>query len=251
MSVIMTKYFIGTSGWNYDHWKGSFYPGDVPKTRWLEFYAGRFRTVEVNYSFYRWPSEKCMKGWKQRAPAGFEFTMKAPRTITHVKRLKDVGRLVSDFYRLTGMLGAKAGCHLFQLPPSMVRDDKGIARLGTFLKLLDERKRNVIEFRHGSWWDGDVYGMLKDAGAGFVTVAGLGMPGEAVVTGATAYFRFHGTERYGGDYPEAMLRQYSEAMEKARCGRVYAYFNNDMGGFAPKNAMEIGSMLATGGSAKR
>jgi len=112
-----TEYLVGTSGWNYDHWKGRFYPEDLSKKGWFDFYAKAFNTVEVNYSFYRWPSEKTMTGWYERAPEDFKFTLKAPRTITHVKKIVNVEKWVKDFYGLTALLKEKAGCHLFQLPP--------------------------------------------------------------------------------------------------------------------------------------
>lgn len=236
------EYVIGTSGWNYDHWKGRFYPEDVPKRRWLDFYAQVFNTVEVNYSFYRWPSEKTLAGWYERSPENFKFTLKAPRTITHLKRLRDVARLVKDFYKLTDLLKEKAGCHLFQLPPSFRRDDDNVALLEKFLASLAPGRDNAVEFRHESWWDEEAYELLRRYGVAFCTVSGLGMPAQVVATAEVAYFRFHG-ERYATRYPLKEIKSYAASAAKLSSRRVYAYYNNDAEAYAVINAKELREAL--------
>lgn len=236
------EYLIGTSGWAYDHWKDKFYPEGVPKRRWLEFYAGEFATVEINYSFYRWPSEKTLAAWCERTPAGFRFTLKAPRTITHLKKLRDVARLVRDFYRLTDKLKEKAGCHLFQLPPSFRRDDDNVALLKKVLASLPRGRDNAVEFRHESWWHDEAYELLRTYGVAFCTVSGLGMPAEVVATADAAYFRFHG-ERYATRYPLREMESYAAAIAALPGRRVYAYFNNDAEAYAVANARELRTAL--------
>jgi len=237
------EYLVGTSGWNYDHWKGRFYPKGLPQKRWLEFYAREFDTVEVNYSFYRWPSEKTMAGWYERAPANFKFTLKAPRTITHVKKLNAVEKWLDDFYKLTGLLKEKVGCHLFQLPPSLRRTDDTLELLRKFLPALDVTKDNAVEFRHKSWWDEEVYDLLRNHNVTFCTVSGLDMPEDIVATADAAYFRFHG-ERYATRYRQAALDEYAAAINKLECKKVYAYFNNDAQAYAVVNAKELRESLA-------
>ncbi|HUV87416.1 MAG TPA: DUF72 domain-containing protein [bacterium] len=236
------EYLVGTSGWDYDHWKGRFYPEDVPKRRRLEFYAREFATVEVNYSFYRWPSEKTLAGWRERTPEGFRFTLKAPRTITHLKKLRDVARLVKDFYKLTDILKEKAGCHLFQLPPSFRRDDDNVALLQKFVASLASGRDNAVEFRHKSWWDEEAYDLLRANGVAFCAVSGLGMPAEPVATADIAYFRFHG-ERYATRYPLKEIKAYGAAITGLSSRRVYAYFNNDAEAHAVVNAKELRTAL--------
>ncbi len=239
----MTKeYLIGTSGWNYDHWKGRFYPEGLAKKDWLGHYAEHFNTVEVNYSFYRWPSEKTMKKWFEEAPDDFRFTMKAPRLITHIKRLNNIESKISDFYELTGLLKGKKGCHLFQLPPSFKLDDENLHRVSGLARALDGRKDNAVEFRDKSWWDERVYDLLKRRSVSFCSVSGLEMPGETVLTGDTAYFRFHGV-RYSTKYSDRELEEYAGRMKGLKCSRVYAYFNNDARGYAVENALKLKELL--------
>lgn len=242
MQKTKKQYFIGTSGWDYSHWKGTFYPSDIPKKDWFDHYSKHFDTVEVNYTFYRWPTESLIGKWRDRAPAGFRYTLKAPRTITHVRRLKDVSGKVGEFYRLSSLLGDKSGCHIFQLPPVFVRNDTNLKRLEGFLKSLEPGRDNAIEFRHPSWWDEGVYSLLRTYGTSFCSVNGLGMPEDIVETCNTAYFRFHG-RRYDTYYTDTDLQRYAGCMDKLSSRRIYAYFNNDACAYAPKNALDLRGML--------
>ncbi len=236
------RYFIGTSGWNYDHWKGRFYPDGLPKREWFVHYARYFSTVEVNYSFYRWPSPETIAKWSRQAPAGFKYTLKAPRTITHVRRLKDVEPKVDDFYDLASGLGRAKGCHLFQLPPSFAPTETNFERLRRFVAALDGRRDNAVEFRQSGWWTARTYDLLRKHKVSFCVVSGLGMPEDVVVTSGVAYFRFHG-EGYSTGYSDAELEAYARIMEGLECKRVYAYFNNDARAFAVRNALKMKDLL--------
>jgi len=233
---------IGTSGWSYDHWKEKFYPASMKSSEWLSFYAEEFNSVEVNMSFYRWPTDELLEGWSARTPSGFKFSMKAPRTITHYGRLEDAKIQVKDFYDVTSSLGRKTGCHLFQLPPSFDRTDENIGSLRDFLEILDARRDNTIEFRHKSWWSEDIYELLEKNGIGFCTVSGLGMPKEIVCTSGIFYSRFHG-DMYSTEYPFDSLKKYAKAINGLGADKVYIYFNNDTNAFAPKNAEMMKNIL--------
>ena len=144
------NFFIGTSGYVYKHWRGRFYPDDLPETAWFSHYAKVFNTVEINYSFYQWPTKETIENWREQAPTGFKYSLKAPRTFTHVRRLKNISGKLSELYELTDSFGRKKGCHLFQLPPSFTLDDTNLARLQAFVAALDGRRDNAIEFRDAS-----------------------------------------------------------------------------------------------------
>jgi len=238
----MTKYFIGTSGWSYEHWIGSFYPKNLPKTNWLDFYTKTFETVEVNYSFYHWPSEKTMERWHSTVPKAFKFTLKAPRTITHIKKLLNVKKDVGRFINLMSILKKNFGCCLYQLPPQVKCTPANTKKLEHFLSLLDYKKKNVIEFRHKSWWNEKVYNLLEKYKAIFCVVSGLGMPTDIVKTSNVFYFRFHGN-RYMTRYTKRELKKYAASIKDLKCKEVYAYFNNDAFAFAVKNAITLKELL--------
>ena len=150
--------WIGTSGYNYPEWKGSFYPANLPAAKMLPYYAARFPTVEINYTFYRMPTEKLVAGWAAQTPSPFKLTLKAPRRITHDSRLKNCGELVTCFCRVAGTLGDKLGALLFQLPPTAKKD---LALFDAFLAELPPRVTAAFEFRHASWLDDDVFERLR------------------------------------------------------------------------------------------
>lgn len=243
MNIDGKQYHIGTSGWNYKHWQEVFYPKEIPKDKWFDFYADHFNTVEINYSFYRWPSKEILEKWRERAPKNFYFTLKSPRIITHTKKFKDVEKQVEDFYDVTDILKNKMACHLFQAPPSFKYTDNNFEKLEKFFKSLNKRKQNVIEFRDPSWWRNETYDLLRKYNIIFCIVSGLGMPDTVVATNKDiAYFRFHGQE-YGGNYSNETLLRYADIFRKLEAEKIYAYFNNDIGGFAPKNASELLRMI--------
>ena len=155
--------WIGTSGYNYPEWKGSFYPAELPAAKMLPYYAARFPTVEINYTFYRMPNEKLVSGWAAQTPSPYKLTLKAPRRITHDNRLKNCGDLIKTFCGVAGMLGEKLGALLFQLPPNLKKD---LALFDAFVDLLPPKVCGAFEFRHDSWFVDDIYRLLEKYGVG-------------------------------------------------------------------------------------
>ena len=233
---------VGCSGWSYQHWKGRFYPEGEPESAWLERYAEAFDTVEVNATFYRLPRRSVVAGWVRRTPAQFTFAVKASRYLTHVKRLRD---LPAGLARLEGRIAplrdaGKLGPVLWQLPESFRRDDE---RLAQALARLPQG-RHAFEFRHASWFDEDVYSLLRAHGAALVVADRKGLP-EApwVDTAGWWYVRLHhGRAGRRGNYSRAELERWAELLRR-RPGDAYVYFNNDWEGFAPENAAALRSLL--------
>lgn len=234
---------IGCSGWQYRHWRGNFYPDDLPQKRWLDHYAEVFDTVEINNSFYRLPEEATFANWAARVPAPFTFAVKASRFLTHMKKLRDPEEPVQRFFSRARALGPHLGPVLYQLPPGFKLDR---ARLEHFLQVLPRGLRHVVEFRDPTWYVDDVYALLGRHGAALCL---HDMPGSAtgpVSVGRFVYVRFHGAQgRYDGSYPDERLGRWAGWLsEQAAAGAdVYAYFNNDMGGHAPRNALTLRRML--------
>ena len=235
----MAKYFIGTSGWVYPHWRGTFYPQKLPQAQWLQYYAEHFPTVELNNSFYRLPTEQAFQSWHSRSPEGFRYSVKASRFITHVKRLKNVAEPVETFLSRARYLDDKLGPLLFQLPPGMQRDDE---RLESFLSMLPRRFRYVVEFRHESWLDDTVFDMLRRYNTGLCVFDMPGLACPLLATADFAYVRFHGASGlYSSCYSDEELDSWALKIAELAKGRdeVYIYFNNDADGFAIQNAKTL------------
>ena len=237
------KQHVGCSGWHYEHWRGLFYPAELPKSKWLEFYAQQFITVELNNSFYRLPSEKAFTAWRESTPDNFIFAVKVSRFITHIKRLRNLGSAVEHFLSRAVLLGEKLGPLLYQLPPNMKRDDE---MLQNFLSSLPPKYQHVIEFRHESWLDDVVFDILRGHNTGFCVfdMPSFGCP--PIATRDFAYVRFHGSESlYSSCYSDKELAQWSQKI--ARLGQnveaSYIYFNNDAEAFAVRNAMTLENYL--------
>jgi uncharacterized protein YecE (DUF72 family) len=241
----MVRYYVGTSGWHYEHWKGLFYPHDLRKDRWLQFYADYFSTVELNNSFYRLPSENAFINWKNSSPDGFSFTVKASRFITHIKRLKDISEPLDTFLSRARLLQEKLGPILYQLPPNMKRNDD---ILETFLSSLPHDCMHVIEFRNESWLCDSVFETLRKNNIGLCV---FDMPGLDCPLAATAdfgYIRFHGsTELYSSNYTDEELRRWAERISILgnELTSMYIYFNNDMQAYAVNNALTIQKTLTS------
>jgi uncharacterized protein YecE (DUF72 family) len=230
---------VGTSGWSYPHWKGAFYPHGLKAKDQLGFYAGRFCTVEINGAFYRLPSKAAVKAWRATAPEGFVYAWKASRFITHNKRLKDVGDSVELVFGRMAPLGEALGPALFQLPPQMKSD---LPRLQAFLEILPKRRRVTIEFRHPSWFADEVYDVLKAHDVAFCVSDHEDAPSPWEATARFAYVRGHGPGGdYRGAYEDARLDAWAKRIAAWRdAGRdVYAYFDNDVGAAAPKDAQRL------------
>jgi uncharacterized protein YecE (DUF72 family) len=239
----MTEYYIGTSGWHYEDWRGLFYPQELAKSKWLEFYARNFSTVELNNSFYRLPSERAFDNWREASPKGFIFAVKVSRFITHIKRLKDAEEPLQNFLERADLLKGKLGPLLYQLPPNMKRNDE---RLEAFLAMLPGRYRHVFEFRHGSWFDDGTFNILNRYNAGWCVFDMPDFTSPVIATADFAYVRFHGsTGLYWSNYGDKELSAWAKKIAKLgeNLKAVYVYFNNDAGGYAIKNARTLTRFL--------
>lgn len=234
---------IGASGWIYAHWRGVFYPRELPGSRWFEHYCGVFDTVEINNTFYRLPAAEVFDAWREQAPAGFLYAVKANRFLTHMKKLKDPVEPLQRMLERMRRLGAHLGPILYQLPPRW-RPDPG--RLRGFCRELPRGLTHVLEFRDPGWLTEEIYGTLEEHGVA-LCIHDL-VPGHPRrLTARTAYLRFHGTSgKYGGRYSRAQLASWAEWMRgAAAAGRdVYAYFNNDLEGHAVRDALALRELLA-------
>lgn len=237
--------FVGTSGWQYDHWRGLVYEVDDPKRIWLERHAERFAVVEVNNSFYRLPSEATFARWRVETPDGFRFAVKASRFITHVRRLREPRDPVQLLWSRIGGLREKRGPVLFQLPPRFPADP---ARLEELLKVLPRGMRGAFEFRDPSWETEEVHELLDRRGGALVLADRPSARVRDVVTGGWAYIRFHrGREREPG-YPREKLRRWADRIVELDATDVYAFFNNDEDGAAVRDALTLSELLRRRGA---
>jgi len=232
--------WIGTSGWQYAPWKGRFYPKDVPQKAWLEYFAARFHTVEVNNSFYRLPSESTFEGWRDRTPEDFLFAVKASRYVTHIRRLRDARDSVELFMSRARLLKDRLGPVLYQLPPNFPADPDRLAR---FLEVLPADVPAAFEFRHASWDDDGVRRLLDAKGCAWVLADRPGTRFAGHVTGGWSFVRFHQGARAGPSYPRAKLRTWTDRISALPARDVYAYFNNDQLGAAIEDARTLTGLL--------
>ncbi len=232
---------IGCSGWQYRHWKGEFYPADLRPRDWLEHYARHFDTVEVNNSFYRLPGEGVFESWRARTPPNFLFAVKASRFLTHMKKLTDpeepLERLFSRAFELRGKLGPV----LYQLPRQL---PKNVERLAGFLELLPPRVKHAIEFRHPAWYDDEVMQLLRKHNVALCLHDMAGSAAPRLLTARFTYVRFHGgAGRYNGSYSNETLAGWADWLA-ANGHPAFVYFNNDIGGHAPRDARRLIELLA-------
>jgi uncharacterized protein YecE (DUF72 family) len=239
--VGMPRFRIGCSGWQYKHWKGDFYPADLPQREWLEYYAAHFDTVEVNNSFYRLPPEGVFETWRARTPTSFLFAVKASRFLTHMKKLKDPEEPVDRLFSRARELRSKLGPVLYQLPKQM---PKNVERLAAFLEVLPPRVKHAIEFRDPSWYDDEVMRLLRRRNVALCLHDMAGSESPRIATARFVYVRFHGsTGRYNGAYPESTLDDWAEWLSSHNAP-AFLYFNNDIGGHAPRDARKLEELLA-------
>jgi uncharacterized protein YecE (DUF72 family) len=222
--------WIGTSGYNYPEWKGSFYPSDLPTSKMLPYYAARFPTVEINYTFYRMPNEKLVAGWAAQTPASFKLTLKAPRRITHDNRLKNCGDLVRGFCAVAGTLGDKLGALLFQLPPNAKKD---LALFDAFLAELPPKAPAAFEFRHVSWLDDELFARLRARNFALCVADSERLSTPVQITADFAYFRL----RDEGYTPDD-VRRWGDTIVQATsgCREVFVYFKHEEEGKGPEFA---------------
>jgi uncharacterized protein YecE (DUF72 family) len=233
---------IGTSGWVYPHWRGLFYPEKLPQRQWLAFYSEIFDTVEINNSFYRLPSPDAFAAWREQATQGFLYAVKASRFLTHMKKLKDPRPPLELFLQRAARLGDHLGPVLYQLPPRWKVD---LPRLESFLAELPKSRLHVIEFREQSWLIEQVFRLMERYGV-VHCIHDLGtLQVPLRLTAAASYIRFHGGRSHSGAYEQSALEQWARRIQE--WGRaavsVYAYFNNDVGGHAVKDAAALKAML--------
>jgi uncharacterized protein YecE (DUF72 family) len=239
-----TRAYVGCSGWFYWKWRGAFYPSDLPTNEWFDHYAKRFDTVEINASFYSWPTVTNVKNWLRQAPSReFVYTVKVCELITHIKRFKGTKELVKDFGLIADILGKRMGCFLFQLPPSYQYSK---VRLRSILGQLDPARRNVVEFRHASWWNETVYSAFRESGAIFCSCSGPRLPDVLIRTADDVYPRLHGPERwYRHNYSTDELRMWADRIKGSGASRAWIYFNNDYEAYAPKNAVAMRRLISS------
>lgn len=240
----MAKWWIGCSGFHYKHWKGIFYPEKLAQSKWFDYYNDRFKTFEMNVTFYRFPRLPYLETWYKESPDIFSFSVKAPRAITHYKQFNDSKRMLSDFYgTIREGLKDKLGCVLFQMSPRMKYKEE---KLEQIIDNLDPEFTNVMEFRNETWWNTDVYNKLAKHSITFCGMSHPGLPEEVVQNTPTVYFRFHGVpELYKSKYDVGTLQRISDEIEKNQnIKKAFIYFNNDIDGSAITNAIEMNEYVS-------
>ena len=222
--------WVGTSGYNYPEWKGSFYPPKLPGAKMLPYYAQCFNTVEINYTFYRIPNTRILAGWDRDTPPGFRLTLKAPKRITHIAKLKDCAELLEYFLKVSATLGAKRGALLFQLPPYLRRD---LPLLDTFLAQLPEGTCAAFEFRHASWMEAEVFARLRARNLALCVADSEKFSTPLEITASYGYFRLRDE-----GYTPADLRRWAGLIRSnaGGCSDVYVYFKHEEAGKGPQFA---------------
>jgi uncharacterized protein YecE (DUF72 family) len=236
----MSRILIGTSGWAYDDWRGPFYPPDAPKRAWLEFYATRFSTTEINGSFYRTPSLEAVAAWRDQTPDDFLFAWKASKFITHWKRLTEkCENSIALMDTRLRTLGCKAGPVLFQLPPQFTANRE---RLTSFVRMLPKRRIYAFEFRHHSWYDEAILALLRDNDISLCLSDHHDAPAPWDVTASFVYVRGHGPGgHYRDNYTDATLEDWARKVRTWKRQRrdVFVYFDNDQKSAAPTDARRL------------
>jgi uncharacterized protein YecE (DUF72 family) len=229
---------IGCSGWQYKHWKGDFYPSGLPQSQWFAHYARTFDTVEINNSFYRLPEDSTFAKWREQAPRRFLYAVKASRFLTHMKKLKDPEDPLFRFFENAKHLGPHFGPVLYQLPP---RWPLNLDRFEHFLSALPKGYRHTVEFREPSWYDERVYALMQRYNVALCLHDMQGSATGKLVVGPFVYVRFHGWTKYAGRYEDERLDEWADwLMARIADGLdVFAYFNNDVGGHAPRDAVRL------------
>ena len=237
----LPQIYIGTSGWIYDHWREEFYPKDCPKTKWLDFYARHYSTVELNASFYRLPKPQTFENWRKRTPDNFLWAVKANRYITHIKRIKDVEEPLERFFSSVESLKEKLGPILIQLPPSLSFDE---AVFSSFCQQLKGNHLYALEVRHPSWAQERAIDILRDNNIALCVSDSAGRyPYIEEDTATFIYIRLHGSKKlYASEYSEKELQTYAGKI-RDWSKDTYLYFDNDYKGYAIKNAKRMKEIL--------
>jgi uncharacterized protein YecE (DUF72 family) len=232
-------FFIGTSGWSYNHWSKIFYPEKLEKSKWLNFYSKYFNSVEVNSSFYRIPFENIVKSWYKKTPDNFTFAIKGPKVITHKLKLKDVEEYLEKFIERVSLLNEKLKVILWQLPPSLKED---IPLIENFIKILPKNYKHAFEFRNKTWFDEKLFDALEENNIAYCISDSSRYKSLWIKTANFVYIRFHGPKNlYSSEYGE-QLTNYFNKIKQFNC-ESYIYFNNDFNGYAIKDAIRLKSLL--------
>jgi len=228
------KWNIGCSGFHYKEWKGIFYPDGLPQSKWFRFYCEHFNTLELNVTFYRFPTEKSLEKWFISSPGEFKFSVKAPKAITHFKKFNECERMLRDFYGSIQVgLKQKLGCVLFQLPPQLRYSEELLEKI---IINLDPSYKNILEFRHVSWWNPTAFQKLKKHNIIFSGISYPKLPGEVVKNNKTIYYRLHGVPvLYKSSYPEFFLEGLVKKIKRSKVSEAWIYFNNTWGTAAIEN----------------
>jgi len=231
------RLFVGTSGFSYKEWKGSFYPEDLQASGMLAYYAQRLSAVEINNTFYRMPRSEMLAQWSSQVPTGFVFVLKASQRITHQKRLKEAGDSVDYFYRMAASLGDRLGPVLFQLPPNLKKD---LPRLAAFLETLPADARAAFEFRHESWFDDEVYAALSGKGAALCLAEDEELATPIVATARWGYARLRRQ-----DYQRADLEERARRYRDQKWSDLFVFFKHEDGGRGPVLAAEFRELFGS------
>lgn len=237
-------FYIGTSGWTYDHWKGRFYPEGLARTKWFEHYCKSFSTVEINATFYRKFNDQVYFNWKNNVPKYFRYVLKTPRIITHRKYLVNADYEIIDFVKSASLLNDKLGLILLQLAPQTKYNPELLKKT---IMLFGSPQKLAIEFRSKVWFTEEIYSLLKESGAVYCNADSPKSSLNDWITSDTAYIRLHGREKwYACNYSEKELLEISlllkEFIEKG-VKKIYVFFNNDYEGYAPENALKLKQIL--------
>ncbi|HVT01418.1 MAG TPA: DUF72 domain-containing protein [Patescibacteria group bacterium] len=241
------KIIVGTSGFNYKSWRGDFYPAELPQTEWLKFYASKFNSVEINNSFYVTVKPATYKNWNEQTPSDFQFVVKGHRFITQLKKLKDVEDSVDLFFKNAKPLGSKLKVVLWQFPANFSNTPEHFERLQRFVKVIPQTFKHAFEFRDKSWFAKDVESLLSKNNSTLVISQSSKFP-EIEMTGKSlVYIRFHGPRSlYSSNYSDAELKSWSQKIkEYEKKMECFAYFNNDNGGYATKNALRLKELVGS------
>lgn len=238
----MAKFYIGCSGFHYKEWKDFFYPEKLPQSKWFAFYCEHFNTLEINATFYKFPTEKSLAKWRNASPPDFKFSVKAPRLITHYKRFRDCDKLLHDFYSSCSEgLREKLGCVLFQLPPQLTYSAE---TLDMIIKSVNPSFQNAFEFRNLSWWNQNVYNELSKNNLIFCGASFPKLPDEVIQTSQNLYFRFHGVPvLYKSVYTEDFIEDIYRKIKNGDASEAWVYFNNTWGEAAIINARYLQKLV--------
>jgi len=233
------QWHIGCSGFSYPDWKNKFYTSGLAQKEWLTYYSQHFNTVEINSTFYHFPKPQFLRSLYEKSNESFVFSVKAPRLITHYKKFNDSKQLIADFYSIIrSELKQKLGAVLFQLPASIEYTKE---TLDLLTENLDQSFKNVVEFRHRSWWDATVYETLGNNGICFCSVSHPKLPDQLVANTSFIYYRLHGSVHlFKSRYKIITLKRIKGEIRKAKGVKTaYVYFNNTMNAVGPRNAMQM------------